>query len=101
VLGILFALFLAVLAFDVFGEGLGPGKTAIALLIHLVPAVLALAALTVAWRREAIGAIFFTGAALAMPLASRGEAWVISVPLLLVGLLFWASWKAGPEPAAR
>jgi hypothetical protein len=97
----LFAAFLAVFAFDVFDEGFGLGETVIALLLHLLPSALVVILLAVAWRWEPIGALFFGLAALAMLVVSRGEAWVISGPSLLVGLLFWASWKTRARSAPR
>jgi hypothetical protein len=59
VLSILFTAFVSVFALDVFGEGHGFWQTCLALLMHLVPSALLLAALLVAWRHQCVGAILF------------------------------------------
>jgi hypothetical protein len=48
VLGVLFVAFLSLFALDVFGEGYGLGGTILALVMHLIPALLVLAALVLA-----------------------------------------------------
>jgi hypothetical protein len=92
VLCILFALFLSMFALDVFSEGNGFGETILALLIHLVPTYLMVIVLVIAWRWEGIGAIFFIFFALFFLVASRGESWIISGPLFLIGVLFLFNW---------
>lgn len=61
ILGVVFALFISLFALDVFSEGNGFWRTAIALALHLIPTFVILAALAVAWRREWVGATFFPG----------------------------------------
>jgi len=92
VLCILFAMFLSMFALDVFSEGYGFGETILALLIHLVPTSIVVIALVIAWRREWVGAILFIALALFYLVTSRGESWIISGPLFLVGLLFVFNW---------
>jgi hypothetical protein len=58
-LAVALGLFLAVFALDVFEEGAGLGRTAAALLIHLVPTALILAILAVAWSHERAGAFLY------------------------------------------
>jgi len=92
VLCILFAMFLSMFALDVFSEGYGFGETILALLIHLVPTYLVVIALVIAWRWEGVGAISFIALALFYLVMSRGESWIISGPLFLVGVLFLFNW---------
>jgi len=79
-------------ALDVFSEGYGFGETILALLIHLVPTYLVVIALVIAWRWERVGAILFIALALFYLITSRGESWIISGPLFLVGVLFLLNW---------
>jgi hypothetical protein len=106
---VLLAAFLALFALDVFGEGLGPWRTLIALAMHLVPTWMVVLVLTLSWRREWIGAIAFPtlGALYAAwcwgePFAVSGIA-LISGPALLVGVLFLFNWihRADLRPATR
>ena len=97
VLTIAFILFLGLFALDVFGEGYTFVETLIALLMHLIPNFLLLAFLIVAWRREWIGAILFTGLAIFYLVWTWGRfhwsAYVgISGPLFLLGILFLVGW---------
>lgn len=98
VLCILFALFLSALALDVFGEGYSLGETILALLIHLVPTYIVIIVLVIAWRWEWMGAILFFALAALFLVMSRGEGWILSVPLLLVGALFLLNWRYREQP---
>ena len=98
VLCLLFAAFLSIFAFDVFDEGHGFWKTALALAIHLIPALILLAALALCWRWEWIGAILFPALGVFYLVATWGRfPWftyaVIAGPLLLLGMLFLLSWR--------
>ena len=92
VLCILFAMFLSMFALDVFSEGYGFGETILALLVHLVPTYVVVIALVIAWLWEGVGAILFIALALFYLVTSRGESWLISGPLFLVGVLFVFNW---------
>jgi hypothetical protein len=58
-LGVLFCLLLAPLAFDVFDMGLDFWQAIGALLVHLMPVLVLLALLVVAWRWEWLGGVAF------------------------------------------
>ena len=88
ILCIVFAMFLSLFALDVFSEGYGFAETILALLIHLIPTYLVAIALVIAWRWERVGAILFIALALFNLVTSRGESWIISGPLFLIGVLF-------------
>jgi len=97
VLAILFAVFLSLFAMDVFKEGYGFWRTALALLIHLGPVYIVIIALIIAWRWEWAGAILFVGLAVFYLVWSWGRfhwgAYAgISGPLALVGVLFLFNW---------
>jgi hypothetical protein len=89
---ILFAIFLSMFALDVFSEGYGFGETILALLIHLIPTFIIVIVLVIAWRWDWVGAILFLALALFYLISSRGESWIITGPLLLVGFLFLFNW---------
>jgi len=63
-LSIFFIAFLSLFALDVFDEHLGFWPTAFALVMHLLPSIVLIAALIVAWRREGIGSLLYAAAGL-------------------------------------
>ena len=94
VLTIAFAIFLSLFAFDVFSEGYGFGETVLALLIHLIPTGLVIAALVVGWRWPRLGGMFFIILAIAYVVMSRFEipaVLIIAGPVLVIGILFLVS----------
>ncbi|MBT5363760.1 MAG: hypothetical protein HOL10_05820 [Candidatus Marinimicrobia bacterium] len=99
VLCILLAMFLSVLALDVFSEGYGFWQTIGALLLHLIPVYIVVIILVIAWRRERVGAIVFIAFALLYLVFAlgRGFHWsayvAIAGPLVLIGVLFLLNWK--------
>jgi len=106
ILGILFAIFVSMFAFDVFDQGYGVWRTILALLINLVPAYLVIIALIVAWQREWLGAILFIALAVLYVVWGWGRQslvayLVIAGPLILVGGLFLLNWKYKAELRTR
>jgi general stress protein CsbA len=94
VAGILLCLFLSLFALDAFGGSRTFAQALPDFLIHLTPMLLLLLVVALSWRWEWIGAVVFVGLAVAYAyMARRHPMWVlgISVPLLLVGVLFMAS----------
>ncbi len=85
------AAFISIFALDVFEEGKSIGEIALALLIHLVPTMILVIALVVAWKRERVGGWLFLFLGVAMAAVSRLE-WaalvMISLPLVVTGALF-------------
>lgn len=92
-----FALFLSLFALDVFGVGYSFWEVTVALLIHLIPTFVLLAATALAWRWEWIGAVVLAGWAIWYTVSAWG-AFPFSVYLLMVilplsvGLLFLLNW---------
>lgn len=102
-LTIAFALFLSLFALDVFSEVRGFERIVLALALHLIPAMVIVAVLIVAWRREWMGAALFALLAVyyAVHMLSRNiHNWPavlgISVPLLLIAGMFLAAWLVRP-----
>lgn len=96
ILGIGLAVFLGLFALDAFEPGTPPAQAALAFLIHLLPSAVVLVVVASAWRREWIGALAFTGLAIAYAVMVRFHAdWVLGIsgPLLVVGTLFFWSWR--------
>ncbi|MGA2113644.1 MAG: hypothetical protein ABSH56_02700 [Bryobacteraceae bacterium] len=102
-LSILFIAFIGMFALDVFGENLGFWKTLLALTIHLVPSLVLIGALAVAWRWEWIGAVIYTAAGTLyvvmllprrLPPPSIKLLWIamIALPAFVIGALFLVNW---------
>ncbi len=94
---LLFAAFISIFALDVFEEGFGGWKTALALVMHLIPTFLVLLVLAISWRWEWVGALLFTGLAICYVALFWGRfRWptyaLISGPLCLLGVLFLLNW---------
>ena len=59
VLGLLIAILASLFALDVFGEGYSFWETIAALAMHLIPTLVILIVLGIAWRWESIGGFLF------------------------------------------
>jgi len=102
ILCILFAVFVSLFAFDVFGEGYGFWGTMLALLMHLIPTFVILIILAISWRWEWVGGILFIALGVLYLVTSWGRFhWsaylLISGPLFLVGVLFLINWRYRAE----
>jgi hypothetical protein len=98
ILGLLFAAFISIFAFDVFDGQHGFWQTTLALLMHLLPTVVLLGLLALAWRWEWLGAVLFPALGLYYVVSSWGRFhWsayaLIAGPLFLLGALFLLSWQ--------
>ncbi|HET6348515.1 MAG TPA: hypothetical protein VFH88_05465 [Candidatus Krumholzibacteria bacterium] len=96
---IAFALLLSMFAFDVFEEPVSPIRKVGALLVHLIPTFGVLLILWVTWKRPWVGAIVFPLLGIFYVVWSWGKFnWMaptfIGGPLLVMGILFWMSWRA-------
>lgn len=94
---IFFALFLVIFALDAFQPGKPAAAVAVDFAMHLIPNVLLLLILALAWRHELLGAIVFAGLGVLYLVAFWGRFhWsayaVISGSLFLIGGLFFANW---------
>jgi len=92
-LAILFTIFISLFALDVFSEYEEIPKIILALLIHLIPTFVLLAALVIAWKWGHIGGFIFIALGFLYIIMSWGKGSVftfiiISGPSFLVGLLF-------------
>lgn len=93
VLGILIAVFVSLFALDVFGEGYSTVETIVALAMHLIPTLVILIVLGIAWRWEWIGGFLFVALGvlyitLFWEPSNLPAYLVISGPLFLTGILF-------------
>lgn len=96
-LGLLFAAFISLFAFDVFGEGYSVWETIVALFMHLIPTGILLIALALAWRRAWIGAVLFVALGVGYLILAWGKFdgityLLIAGPLFLIGALFLVNW---------
>lgn len=111
VLAIAYICFLSLFALEAFGEGHGFSGTLLALTIHLIPNLVLIAGLVVAWRWEWIGASLYAAAGmlyiswvLRRPLSPAIKlTWIVAIagPALLVAALFLANWLKHGELHAR
>jgi len=105
VMAVLFILFLGLFSLDVFGEGYGFWGTAVAFLMHNIPALILLVILIISWKREIIAGSVFVLAGLlyvALILSHIFDesfkwymiSWMITIagPSILVGVLFIICW---------
>ncbi len=97
VLGVAFILFTCLFAFDVFEQGLGFWRTALALLMHLLPMIFAAIVLAISWRWELVGAVVYSALGVIYTIWAWGRFnWMayafISGPLFLLGVLFLLNW---------
>ena len=114
VICILFALFLVIFSFDVFGGNRSAWETALALLMHNLPTIGLFIMLYFAWRREWIGTVVCTGLGVLYIVWGWGRFdlsvyFFIAGPLFLLGILFLVNWiyraelrpsKQAPAPPA-
>jgi len=105
ILSFVFAAFLVIFSFDVFGEGVGFWQTALAFFMHNLPSLILIAIAIIAWKRELVGAIGYGLFSLLFLIftavrAERGPspyiqmAWsmIIFVPALLTAVLYYLNW---------
>lgn len=105
VLSLLFIAFLSVFALDVFEEYEG-WALAVALFMHLLPSLVLLGVVAIAWKYELVGAIaFLIGALLYIWWtwwARRDDLWigytVICGPAIIVAILFFLNWRHKNKP---
>lgn len=90
IIALLFAGFLAMFAADVFGEYHTFREIFLALMIHLIPTWLILAALAISWRWSWLGAVSFFGLAAYSAYRENNPTWlmIMTAPLAVIGLLF-------------
>ena len=102
ILSMVFIAFLFLMSFDVFEEGSGFWPTAGAFVMHSLPALVLLAILLIAWKREIVGAIGFILAGLAYVVLVFWNdfewyklAWAAQISGLswLTGTLFLIVWR--------
>ncbi len=107
VIGIGSAVFLALFAFDVFDEGGAFGVLITAFFIHLIPSLLILISITIAWRWERTGGVLLIllGMLYIVMFWNPGR-WfaylIIAGPLFIAGFLFLVNeWISRSEADAR
>lgn len=96
VLGILYAVFISLFAFDVWEMEGSLWARFGGFLIHLVPTYLVVIALLVAWWRPSAGGVLFLALAAAFSLffgwREPGALLPLALPLVVTGVLFIADW---------
>lgn len=96
VLGMVIVALFTLLSLDVFGEYQGV-ELLIALVMHLIPALLLLATLIISWKNELYGAMIYNILAVfsIFFFETYGDIivfFIITLPLLLIGELFFLDW---------
>ena len=98
ILTIIFILFLGLFALDAFEGDQSLIKKSGAFIVHLIPNLVLILILILAWKREWIGTIAFTLVGLAYIIMFWGKFpgvtyLAISGPLFLIAILFWLNWS--------
>lgn len=84
VASILFIIFISLFALDAFQEK----AWALALFIHLIPSFILIFLTTIAWKHEQWGGYMFIFIGFLLLILSRFEPLAISIPLIIIGILF-------------
>mgnify|MGYP001609782195 FL=1 len=86
--------FISLFALDVFNGEYNLAQTLVALTMHLIPSMLILLALVIAWRWELAGSIVFDVLAIAwlIYVGDFGKSLIITLPLFVISSLFVAGW---------
>jgi uncharacterized membrane protein len=96
ILSLLFIMFISIFALDVFDEYQGLSAL-LPLFMHLLPSLILLAVVIIAWRYDLVGAISFLAAAITYIWSvglDRPWSWYLSIsgPAIVVAILFLLSW---------
>jgi len=97
IISILAIVFVVMFSLEVFGGNEPITKKLLAFLVHNIPALILIAALIIAWKRELIGGILFivlflAGCYFFKSFAGNPGSLIVISPFLLVGLLFIVSY---------
>lgn len=98
ILTIIFILFLGLFALDAFEGDQSLIKKIGGFVIHLIPNLILILILILAWKREWIGTIAFMLVGIAYIIMFWGKFplstyLIIAGPLFLIAILFWLNWK--------
>lgn len=100
ILGLAVAVFIGLFALDAFRPGRPPSEGIPDFVIHLLPAIVLLVVVALAWRRPWLGGVVFLLLALVYAISAPARPdWILAIagPLMLVGLLFLWSWHQHPS----
>ncbi|NPV86352.1 MAG: hypothetical protein HPY45_10140 [Anaerolineae bacterium] len=103
-LGILEILFISLLALNTFNQGYTFWRALTAFAIRMVPVLILMAVLAIAWRREIIGGLLFIAlgvlliARIILGRFSLASIFTAAFPLILLGSLFLAHWVYRIKP---
>ena len=94
IIGILAILFISLFALDAFQEGVPLTKILLDLVLHLIPSMVLVIFLIIAWKYEIVGGFLFVVISFVPFFLSRNLLWVNAIlcaPFLLTGILFLMS----------
>lgn len=94
ILCILFAVFITLFSFDVFGHDTGFWKSVTGFIIHNIPTILIIAILILSWNRSWIGGVCYIclGFIYIYAMPGNNKSPLIFVPLFTIGALFLIDW---------
>jgi len=81
---VLLTIFISIFALDAFSQP----RWLLAFLIHLIPTFILIALTIFAWKREKVGGVIYLIIGILLIVFSRFEAYIIALPLIIIGLLF-------------
>jgi membrane glycosyltransferase len=91
VLSIIMVCFISLFAFDVFDQDYTAGELAVALFMHLLPTILGVICIVIAWKMERLGGWLFVALGVAYLFIGSFELatiLVVTLPLVIIGALF-------------
>lgn len=95
--------FISLFALDVFSGEYNLAQTLVALTMHLIPSMLILLALVIAWRWELAGSVMFDVLAVGwlIYVGDFGKSLIITLPLFVISSLFVGDWMYRKHSVAR
>ena len=97
VISILFALFISMFGFDVFDMDIGFPEIILAFIMDMLPAIIVVVMIALAWRWELVGAILCMGLALFYIFGTNFDMDIITYllipgPLMILAVLWFLGW---------
>jgi hypothetical protein len=91
ILSIIMVCFISIFAFDVFDGGNTGWELVLALFIHLLPSIVAVIIIIVAWKKEQIGGWLFIALGVGFVFLGRFQLatiLIIALPVVIIGAMF-------------
>ncbi|MFA6588252.1 MAG: hypothetical protein WCT08_04225 [Patescibacteria group bacterium] len=91
ILSIVMVCFISIFALDVFDQSYTFWELVLALFMHLLPSIVAVIIIIIAWKREQIGGWLFIALGMGFVFIGRFELMailIVTLPIIIIGALF-------------